>query len=252
MKINITQIANLLDSNLTLQQRGLLITILLVKDTSPKFTLAKLKSVIKVTEYHQDLISLHDSGYIDWSGYASAKRQRKKAEMNPDVFEVIDFMNSLYKRSFNKNSESSTKELRNRLAEHSIEDVKRVVTNRYAEWNEDAVMCKHLNPTTIFRASKFEKYLEEANRTKVGQSYLTVDRLQMKHADEFTFEMYGNILDKDIYAIKTYDVDPQGVKITSGMLSKVYGSNLKKMLKAQNNKIQNGYPKDSVFIYQEL
>ena len=66
MKVNITNIGDLLNDKLSVVQRGLLITILLVKDTKPEYTLAKLKSTIKIKEFYQDLIILHKAEYIEW------------------------------------------------------------------------------------------------------------------------------------------------------------------------------------------
>tara|TARA_R110000803_G_scaffold210449_1_gene282293 strand:+ start:211 stop:969 length:759 start_codon:yes stop_codon:yes gene_type:complete len=251
MVVNIEHISNLLRDDISIVQRGLLITILLLKDTKPEYTLAKLKQTIKMTEYNQDLIALHEAEYIVWSGYKSAVKKKESSVDNSDVEEVIGFMNNLYKRKFKAESKYTTKDLRARLKEHSIEDIKKVVANRYAEWKDDTLMSKHLNPTTIFRPSKFDKYLEEASRTNVGQSFVAAEQINLTQGDEIVFSMSNNILDKDVYSIKTYDVDPQGNKKTSGMPSKVYGSNLKKMLKAQNNKVQKGLSKDSVYIYQE-
>ena len=252
MTININNIAELLNSDLTVVQRGLLITMLLVKDTKPEYTLAKLKSTIKITEYNQDLITLHKAGYIKWSGYASAMKSENKKLEDPNVQKVISFMNNLYGRNYKADSLHSTKELRNRLMEHSTEDVMKVVANRYAEWKDDAVMEKHLNPTTIFRPSKFDKYMEEALRTHQGESFVMAQQINLKQGDELTFEMSDNILDKDVYTIKTYDVDNSGSRITSGMLSKVYGLQLKKMLKAQSLREARGDVKEFLYLYQEI
>lgn len=247
MIINITQIKDLLNSKLTVVQRGLLITILLVKDTKPEYTLAKLKSEIKIKEYYQDLIILHEAEYIVWSGYAAAKRSLNDTLQDPNVTEVIIFMNKLYGRNFNPDSKYATKGLRERLTEHSVQDIKAVVANRYVEWKDDAVMEKHLNPTTIFRPSKFDKYIEEAKRTNKGESLLLADKINLTHGTEIEFSMSEHLLDKDVYAIKTYDLDKTGNRITSGMFSKVYGKDLKKMLKAQQGK----QSRENEFIYQE-
>ena len=141
----------------------------------------------------------------------------------------------------------ATKELRNRLLDNSVEDVKAVVANRYLEWKDDAVMSKHLNPNTIFRPSKFDKYVEEALRTKVGKRLLVAEQIDLNEGDDITLDMINNILDKDVYSIKTYDLDSNGKRITSGMSSKVYGKDLKKMLKAQAGKSF----KENEYIYQE-
>jgi uncharacterized phage protein (TIGR02220 family) len=251
MIINLKNIQEILNDKLSVTQRGLLITILLVKDTKPEYTLAKLKSTIKIKEYYHDLITLHQDGYIVWSGYEAAKKSLVKKLDNPKVEEVINFMNKLYKRNFKANSLYATKDLRVRLTEHSLEDVLKVVANRYAEWKDDAVMEKHLNPTTIFRPSKFDKYLEEASRTKSGASFVSAKQLNLNQGDEIVFEMSDHILEKDVYTIKTYDLDSSGNRVTSGMLSKVYGSNLIKMLKAQANRIERGDAKEFAYIYQQ-
>ena len=251
MKVNINSIADLLDDKLTIKQRGLLITILLIKDIKPKFTLAKLKTLIKIKEYHQDLISLHEAKFITWSGYRSAKNAKAQELDNPKIEDVMSFMNGLLVRNFNPKSQATTKDLRVRLEDHSVEDIKKVIANRYAEWKDSEKMSKHLNPTTLFRASNFEKYLEEANRTKIGQGFVSANRMDLKGGDELLFSMNDNILDKDVYSIKTYDIDPKGNRISSGMASKVYGSTLKQMLKAENNKIQKGFVKEFLYIYKE-
>ncbi len=231
MTISIKKLEELLNDNLSIKKRGLLITILLLKDSKPEFTLAKLKSSINVKNYYNELIELHQDGLIVWSGYEAAKKSVSKKLDDPKVKEVIDFMNKLYKRNFKSDSLYATKQLRVRLTEHSVEDILKVVANRYAEWKDDAVMEKHLNPTTIFRPSKFDKYLEEALRTKSGQSFVSAKQLDLSQGDEFKYEMIDNIIHKDIYLIKTYDLNNSGKRLGSGMRSKVYGSDLIKMLK---------------------
>jgi len=251
MTINIKKLEEILNDNLSIKKRGLLITILLLKDSKPEFTLAKLKSTIKIKDYYQDLIELHQVGLIVWSGYEAAKKSLLKKLDDPKVEEVIAFMNKLYKRNFKHDSLYATKELRVRLTESSVEDILKVVANRYAEWKDDEVMEKHLNPTTIFRPSKFDKYLEEALRTKSGQSFVSAKELNLEQGVEFEYEMINDILEKDIYSIKTYDLDNTGNRITNGMSSKVYGSDLIKMLKNSQNRIERGDVKEFEYIYQE-
>ncbi len=131
MIIQVQNIKDLLNDELSIEQRGLLITILLLKDTKPEFTLAKLKSEIKIKEHYQNLIKLHDKQYIQWSGYQAAKDSLKNLENAPAVVEVIEFMNKLYGRNFNANSDYATKGLKERLKDYSVEQIKLVVSNRY-------------------------------------------------------------------------------------------------------------------------
>lgn len=251
MIVNISNIQELLNENLTLRQRGLLITILLLKDTKPEYTLAKLKHTIKMKDNYEDLIKLQDKGYIEWSGYDSAKESLKNVASAPDVIEVIEFMNKLYGRNFNPASDYATKGLKERLKDYTKEQIKLVVANRYTEWKDDAVMEKHLNPTTIFRPSKFDKYIEEAERTNQGRSLVEVDKISLKHGEVITFDIVGSILDKDVYAIRTYDVDGNGKRITSGIGSKVYGKDLKKLLKTQQQRVERGDVIEFEYIYQQ-
>lgn len=251
MIVKVQNIKELLNDELSVLQRGLLITILLLKDTKPEYTLAKLKSEIKIKEHYQDLIILHDKQYIQWSGYDSAKESIKNVENAPDVVEIIEFMNKLYGRNFNSNSDYATKGLKERLKDYSVEQIKLVVSNRYVEWKDDAVMEKHLNPTTIFRPSKFDKYIEEAERTNQGRSLVEVDKVSLQHGEQITFDIVDSILDKDVYSIRAYDVDKTGKRITSGIGSKVYGKDLKKLLKTQQQRVERGDVVEFVYIYQQ-
>ena len=161
-------VKNLLSENLTTTQRGILITAILCKDINEKITLAKFKTFINVKEFRKDLIELQERGFIKWSGYNRAVKAEANKKQDPKIVEIITFFNDLCKRNVNPETETQVKELRNRLLDHSVEDIKLVISNRYEVWKDDNVMKHHLQPTTIFRKSKFDKYIEEAKRTKVG------------------------------------------------------------------------------------
>ena len=107
---------------------------------------------------------MHKNKFIEWSGYKKTSQLIKQELITPDVRECIIFFNLLCKRNFDFTSLETTKSLRNRLLDHSVEDIKLVISNRYIAWKDDSTMSPHLNPTTIFRPSKFPKYLEEALR----------------------------------------------------------------------------------------
>ena len=172
MEILLISTSHVLNEELSLVQRGILITIILCKDMDSKMTLARFKTKVKITKIKEDLIFLHENGYIKWSGYKNAQKSIEGGAMSLDVKDVIGFMNDLYGRGFNPKSSSSTANLIPRLRENDIDDVKLVVANRYAEWKDDSVMKMHLNPGTIFKKSKFDKYLEEAKRSRVGESFV--------------------------------------------------------------------------------
>lgn len=99
-----------------------------------------------------------------------SKSELKKNNLN-EVVEVITFMNNLYKRNFNAKSENTIRELRHRINEHGIEDVKLVVANRYTVWKGNDVMEKYLTPSTVFKAVKFKKYLKEVKESQKIQQF---------------------------------------------------------------------------------
>ena len=75
MKINIKKVSEILDSGLSMAQRGILITILLMKDSTPKLTLAKCKASLNFVTHREDLVYLHEKGFISWSGVELDKKK---------------------------------------------------------------------------------------------------------------------------------------------------------------------------------
>jgi uncharacterized phage protein (TIGR02220 family) len=252
MELLFKDLKKILDDGITVYQRGLLFTIVVCREgDSPKLTYAKFKACVNMKEANPSLELLHKKGYIKWSGFAAYENGLKKIKTNPHIVEVIEFMNNLYDRKFNPHSEASVKNLRNRLDEHSVEDIKKVVANRYAEWKDDEMMSKHLTPHTIFRPSKFDKYLEEAKRTHQGESLVLIDKLNISHGDELLPTMIDSLVGNDIYSIKTYETDNYGRYLDKGQVSKMYGVDLKKLLRIQKDRKERGLIKETVYKYQK-
>ena len=177
-----------MDDKVTVFQRGILFTILLCKDADSEIWDFKVKKKLKINNplIKEDMISLHERKFIDWKGYKNAKKNIEKQEVSPAVIEVINFMNNLYGRNFNPNGENTVRDLRHRLNEVGVEDCKRVVSNRWESWKDSTTMRKHLNPGTIFRASKFEKYLEDVRSTRTGEAYVEAEKWGLKHEEEIS------------------------------------------------------------------
>ncbi len=81
------------------------------------------------------------------------------------VKEIIDYLNLVTKSKY-KYTTSSTKRLINaRLNEgFSVDDFKRVIDIKNAQWSKDNKMKEYLRPETLF-GSKFESYLNQKNNT---------------------------------------------------------------------------------------
>lgn len=240
----------ILDDKLTLTERGILITILLLKDKDPKIMLAKVKSKITIHKVREEMINLHKKGFIKWSGLNAAQKALRKERVTPQVAGIIDFMNDLYGRNFDSKSSSTSTNLINRLSQHSEEDIKLVISNRYVVWGGDPIMEKHLNPTTIFRPSKFDKYLEEARRTKEGERYTSASKIDLKDGDEISALTALNFSDEDLYHIKVYRTSDQGKPLGTGMSATRKGKDIKRSLRIQDGEVRRGGKKEYIYTFK--
>lgn len=233
MEINIKAIKELLDLKINMQRRGILITILLLKDTSPKLTLAKCKASFNMTKTRGDLIWLHEHNFIKWSGFERAKKIVEDEEVEPDVIEIIDFMNNLYKRKFgHKTYRKKTLSL---LKENSVDDIKKVISNRYVSWKDSTTMSKHLQPSTIFKPAHFIKYLDEANHTREGESFVNASKIDLQDGDTITISIANELIESDTYNLKMFSTDGKGEK--RGVAKNIvrYGKDIKKLIHVQDS-----------------
>lgn len=242
-------VPSLMDDDLTIEQRGLLITMILLRDDDSKLTLAKFKAKVSLIKFRDELIELQDMNFIEWSGYNNAKKAQQTKEINPDVIEAVNFMNGLWKTKHDYKTKGFYSNLVQRLKDHGLEAVKSVISNRYEEWKDDVVMFKYLTPHTIFRPSKFDKYLEEFNRNKKGKFYLDAAKFDISAGDELTFDMIDMLADKDAYSVTTYQLNESGKRIGGGIKSLIYGKDLKISLKIGKNIVASGRRSHTQILY---
>lgn len=249
MKLNITP-NDLLDDKLTLKMRGILITIMLLKDDDPKLWYAKIRAKINIRDIELDLVEMQKMKLLEWSGYDMVKNKIKEDKLLPKVKEIILFINNLYGRNFDpeKGTHSLMKAVLN--DGYSVDDCKLVVSNRYSEWKDDIVSSKWLNTATPFRKKMFPIYLEEAKRTRIGENFLVAANNDLKDGDEITFENSRTFIDKDTYNILTYRVDEEGNKRGVGLVGVRYGKDIKKTLKIQNDAIKRLEKREFIYIYK--
>ena len=241
MVINIKNVRDILNAKLDMVQRGILITILLNKETDPKLTLAKCKASFNFTKHKSNLCYLHEFGFISWSKYFKAKESLSNVELEPDVIEIIDFMNNLYKRKFSPSSGKTKVNLLNRLSSNSVNDIKKVIANRYKVWKDEPMMSKYLQPSTIFKASNFDKYLEEANHTREGESFVNASRLSLENGTEITTYISNQLIETDTYNLKIFFTDEYGAKRGNGKNIVRYGKDIKRLINVQDiNEKHNG------------
>ena len=120
---------------------------------------------------------LREFSYIEtFAGNA----RNKKAMSSIPYYEVISHLNKVCDREFKWQSEATRRLIRARWKEgYRLDDFKKVIDVMYAEWH-NTNFEKYLRPETLFRATKFESYLNRdsskinkiQNTEKLAGTYL--------------------------------------------------------------------------------
>jgi len=236
---------------LPVYDRGIFITIVLTKDEDPKIWWLKFKSKIK--KYDDDvkrsLVLLHDKKYIIFPSYKSVSKRIESVKEMPQIREVLSFMNNLYGRGFQETTVSYVNIIGSRLRDgETVDDLKLVIANRWEAWKDNEVMKDHLNPTTIFRPSKYAKYKEEVIRTKAGERFLSAQKMDLKNGDKITLKISSQLIDKEAYTVKRRTV-VNGKETLIATTGKFYGKDIKLNLKRQDNKVKAGRPEEFTYEY---
>lgn len=96
-------------------------------------------------------------------------------DYKPIIIDIVAYLNKRAGTSF-KASNEKTQELIKELLEkgYTLDDLKKVVDNKIADWKDDAKMARFLRPMTLF-GEKFEDYLNQKTppeKNKLGgQAY---------------------------------------------------------------------------------
>lgn len=116
-----------------------------------------------------------------------------------DIFEtVVSYLNLKTGKSFSHKSKETVKYINGRLSEgRTLEDFKYVIDVKVAEWQHKPDMAAYLRPSTLFRPSNFENYLNQAPPTKTAaQGNSRAERnkalLQQKMAEVQQRDREGN------------------------------------------------------------
>lgn len=86
--------------------------------------------------------------------------------------QVIDYLNKKSGKSFSGKSKDARKLISGRLSEgRTFEDFKTVIDNKVEDWLNDSERVKYLRPSTLFRPSKFDEYLNEKPVNSTGKGW---------------------------------------------------------------------------------
>lgn len=97
-----------------------------------------------------------------------------KPDYMPAVREIIEYLNQKTGSNYRATTKATQTKIRARLSEgFSVDDFKRVINIKCAEWLNDANMSQYLRPETLF-GTKFESYSQQkapARKPPVFQGY---------------------------------------------------------------------------------
>ncbi len=80
----------------------------------------------------------------------------------PQELEVLNYLNQKTNKNFSSKNKNNLKNITARLKDgFTVLQLKSVVDKKTAEWLNDKKMNEFLNPETLFRPNKFEKYLNQ-------------------------------------------------------------------------------------------
>lgn len=90
------------------------------------------------------------------------KEKKSKVNSLPVHKIIIDYLNKRAGKNFRHTTSETVKFINGRISEgYTIEDFKKVIDIKVEEWKGDPFGDKYLTPSTLFRPSNFEKYLNQ-------------------------------------------------------------------------------------------
>ena len=146
-----------LDRTVSLKAKGLYY-FLLHLDLEKDYSIEAIASCNKGTSetIRTAINELRELEYIETF---AGKSRNKKAMSSIPYREVINHLNKVCDREFKWQSEATRRLIRARWKEgYRLDDFKKVIDVMYAEWH-NTNFEKYLRPETLFRATKFESYL---------------------------------------------------------------------------------------------
>ena len=112
--------------------------------------------------------------------------------------EILEYFNQIAGKRF-KPIKSNLNPIRARLKDgYSLETIQQVIQLKTIEWKNNETMSVHLCPTTIFRPSKFDKYVNQLetikqNPKKYAEHFAKINNISISAADDLDAlaDLYG-------------------------------------------------------------
>lgn len=113
-------------------------------------------------------VNANDNIYSVGETRPDTPKTKKDDQSEKDIQAIVDYLNEKTQAKYSAKTNETRKSILARLKDgYTIDDFKAVIDSKVKEWFNDAEMRKYLRPSTLFRPSNFESYLNEANRPAV-------------------------------------------------------------------------------------
>ncbi|MYV04431.1 conserved phage C-terminal domain-containing protein [Furfurilactobacillus milii] len=91
---------------------------------------------------------------------------------------VIDYLNEKTGKHFKHTAANKTLIMARHKEGYNADDMRKVIDNKTADWLKDSKMNKFLQPSTLFRASKFEGYLNQTSSVPQPDPHMNLDKME--------------------------------------------------------------------------
>lgn len=101
----------------------------------------------------------------------------EKPKFADEIREIVAYLNERTGKRFSDRAAATAKLVRARLNDgYSVDDFKRVIDNKVAQWASDPKFRNYLQPSTLFAQSHFDEYLNQAGRPAGRIDFSAYDR----------------------------------------------------------------------------
>lgn len=108
----------------------------------------------------------------------------KKPTTDPTYKEIVDYLNEKTNSHYRHTTKATQRIINGRLSENfTVDDFKRVIDIKTEQWFNDKKMSAYLRPETLFAASHFESYLNEARQTVKESKHPGISEMMARETD---------------------------------------------------------------------
>lgn len=128
------------------------------EDTGENKSIEENTKVYKSIQKNTESPSNHNHIYINNNIKSKSKSKSKYSE---EIKEIVEYLNSVCGTKYRSDSATTVRHISARLEEkYTVDDFKKVIDTKFAQWGRDQKMKEYLRPQTLF-AGNFESYLNQ-------------------------------------------------------------------------------------------